>query len=185
MKKRFLKTAVAAICAVLALSSLTVYGAAIDPDIINDRNISLPTAAGTWTELQSAIDKASINSQIRLADNLNGSSANDAIRVKSGKQVIIDLRGCNIDRGRTSAVKNGSVIIVEKGAMLTIIDTKKAMKNAEIKGGWSYSGGGIENYGTFTASNLTITNCKTESGSDGDGAGAGVQVDERGNPQSD
>ena len=92
------------------------------------------------------------------------------IVVRSGVKVIIDLNGFYIDRGLTKCVDKGSVIRVENGGELTIMDSS-GDNSGQIKGGASFNGGGICNHGKLTIDGGTITQNKALHSTFGGGGG--------------
>ena len=88
-----------------------------------------------------------------LTDDINTSSY---IHVANGVTAEIDLNGHTIDRGLKEFVGDGHVVQIDKGGTLTITDRSEA-KTGTIKGGYTYDGAGINNEGTCTVHNITIT----------------------------
>ncbi len=119
--------------------------------------------AGTETALVSGIAKGGT---VKLTKDILLTSV---VTVPSGKKVTLDLNGKKLDRGLTECVENGSVIIVETGAELTVTDS--AGNNAgKITGGASFNGGGIYNLGTLEFDGGVIEKNKSL-GDDGFGGG--------------
>ena len=72
----------------------------------------------------------------------------------STQTVTIDMAGHTLQRtGLASADANGHVIEVFANGNLTLL-------GGTLTGGWANNGGGICNYGTLSASDITITGCK-------------------------
>ena len=93
-----------------------------------------------WAALQAAINNGGV---IKLGENVTAESTNAALTVPSGKTVVLELNGFNINRALTSAVENGSVIINN--------GTLAIMGEGQITGGnTTGNGGGVLNNGTFT-----------------------------------
>ena len=101
-----------------------------------------------WADLQNAIDNAGDGETIILIQDINAEPNDVQIKVKSGKNVILDLNGNTLNRKRTSSDSNGHVIQVYSGGTLTIKDSS-ANNAGTITGGWATNGGGINNQGTL------------------------------------
>ena len=64
------------------------------------------------------------------------------LTIPENKALIIDLNGHTIDRNRSSEDKDGHVIMVSSGSMLTIRDSSSALSGL-LTGGYGTNGGGI------------------------------------------
>ena len=115
----------------------------------------------TWTELQTAIGNGGV---IKLSQDITAGSTDEALTVPAGKTVVLDLNGFILNRALTSAVANGSVMVVN--GTLAIMD---GVGTGVITGGnTTGNGGGILNNGTVTLYGGEI------SGNHADGLGGGV-----------
>jgi len=104
-----------------------------------------------WAALKAAF---AAGGDINLTRNYTA-PANDYLTVDDSKTVTLDLKGCTIDRGLSSADANGYVIKVNTGSTLTIKDTGS---NGRIIGGKVLgNGGAITNAGTLNIQGGTIT----------------------------
>ena len=115
----------------------------------------------TWAELQTAIGNGGV---IKLSQDITAESTDEALTVAAEKTVVLDLNGFTLNRALTSAVANGSVIVVN--GTLAIMD---GVGTGIITGGnTTGNGGGILNNGTVTLYGGKIT------GNHADGMGGGV-----------
>ena len=108
----------------------------------------VPDAIETWTELQYALTDGGTRDLtmeedtwfIRLGADIVAGSGDRPLNYRySDHPVILDLRGHDINRGRSAAASEGHVLEIE-GGTLTIIDS---VGGGRITGGWSYDCGGI------------------------------------------
>ena len=114
-----------------------------------------------WSALQQAINNAADNTTIKVSDyagddkTITAASSESALSIPIGKTVTLDLDGCTLDRGLTSATSSGYVIKVD--GVLTLKDTSTA-QTGTITGGYiNNSGGGVFVKGTFNMEGGTIT----------------------------
>ena len=118
-------------------------------------------AQGAWaqalvdseTELRDAVSKGGT---IQMIGSIQLSSP---LTIANGKTVTLDLNTTKLSRNLNSAQGDGSVIHVEKGGSLTILDSNTG-HNGTIQGGWATRGGGVYNEGTLTLESGYITQCK-------------------------
>ena len=99
-----------------------------------------------FADLREAVkfDKANI----QLAADINSS---DILAIENNKTVTIDLGGFTLNRGLTSLYNgHGQVVVVAAGSTLNL-------SNGTLTGGYGGDGGGLENKGTATLTNVTIT----------------------------
>lgn len=121
----------------------------------NDGNSSITT----WAELKSAVVNAENGDTITLTDDITGSGSDTMISVytdkDTGKTITVDLAGHQINMNRTSANADGHVFHVASNCTLTL---KSTGGRGVIKGGYANNGGGINNKGDLTVSNIDIIN---------------------------
>ena len=103
----------------------------------------------SWTDLQEAINQAAKGDVITLAADINAESGNTMLVIPEGKQLTIDMQGHVINRNLSSLNNNGHVFQINAGAQLTIL-------NGSVTGGYANDGGGICNYGTVYATNVSV-----------------------------
>ena len=139
----------------------------------------------SWDELKTCVFNSvpSETTKIRLTGNvhledlgINSGLPGDSITVKRDTNIEIDLNKWSIYRESIDGVNEGSIIVVEEGASLTITDTIST-HFGEIRGGLSENGGGIINYGTLSITNAAITGNAAVAAEDSDeygGCGGGI-----------
>ena len=127
------------------------------------------TASAANAGTQDALIKAVNNGgNVKLTKNIDLSAE---LTISAGISVTLDLNGKTLNRGLTTCAENGSVICVESGAELTVIDSQEYNAGI-ITGGASFNGGGIRNFGTLVFSGGTIKGNKALN--DADGCGGGI-----------
>ena len=104
-----------------------------------------------------------------LGKDLIASAYRDPIRIKEGENVTLDLNGHTLSRNLSSLRDSGHVLVVQKGATLTIKDSS-GNNSGRITGGYSKDGSGIYVYGTLNFEGGTVT------GNNASGNGAGIYV---------
>ena len=120
--------------------------------------------AGNETALVSGIAKGG---NIKLTKDILLTAA---VRIPAGTNITLDLNGKKLDRGLAACVENGSVIIVEADAELTVTDSS-GYNAGIITGGASFNGGGIYNLGTLVFDGGTIENNQSLDETGGCGGG--------------
>ena len=129
----------------------------------------------TWKKLQEAIDAtpgtranpAGTATTFTLTVELTAQDTDGSLIIGEGKNIILDLNGCNLNRGlaEKEAAENGTVIRVKYGASLMLKDDKGG---GMVTGGNTTSGGGgiyVESYGNLTMKDVWISgNAATYSG---------------------
>ena len=88
------------------------------------------------------------------------------IVLENNTGVTLDLNGHTLDRGLSSAASYGHVLKIMSGSALTINDAS-GDNSGIIKGGYTGSGGALNNFGTLTINGGTIK----ENHTNGNGAG--------------
>ena len=91
-----------------------------------------------------------------LTKDLIASANREPIRIKEGQNVTLDLNGHTLSRNLSSIRDSGHVIVVLKGATLTIKDSS-GNNAGRITGGYSKDGGGIYVNGTLNLEGGTVT----------------------------
>ena len=145
------------------MNALAVLGMALGILCVTPLSVS---AASVNTE-EALIVAAAAGGNVKLTKSLE---LTQTITVPSGKSVVLDLNGKTLDRNVATTQENGSVILVEKGAVLTVTDSTSSP--GVITGGSALCGGGICNYGDVTLENGFITGNKALD--DNKGLGGGV-----------
>ena len=125
---------------------------------------SAATSAGTEAALVKAVNNGS---DIKLTKNIDLSAQ---LVIPEGTSVSLDLNGKTLNRGLGGTQENGSVILVSKGAVLTVLDSNE-YNAGTITGGAAVNGGGICNLGTLTFNGGTLSgnNALDETGGRGGG----------------
>lgn len=127
---------------------------------------AMPVTAGaaeytSWDELQSAISESGETEFTLTQDIIASGSSTSPLQIRR-KGIVIDLNGHTISRNRSSAHGTGQVIVVHKGASLTVKDSS-GVNAGKITGGWAtYNGAGIYVYGTLIFEGGSITGNKSE-----------------------
>ena len=96
----------------------------------------------TWQELMNAANNASDGQVIYLGQDIKNTEGKDRIQIKSGKNIILDLNGHELNRNRSSSDSDGHVI--EVFGTLTIRDSATG---GTITGGYATNGGGVNVHG--------------------------------------
>ena len=107
---------------------------------------------------------SSTGSEIRLKQDLTATSLDDGLVIPSGKNIIIDLNGYDLNRGLSSSTDDGFVIKVEEGATLGIKDASTEGDGKITGGNNKGNGGGIYVKGSFTLVRGTIDGNKAQNG---------------------
>ena len=121
-------------------------------------------SVGTQAALESAV---AAGGSIKLSKSI---TLSQSIVIPSEVEVTIDLNGKTLDRNLNSCVDQGSTIIVEPNATLTVTDST-GTNGGVITGGAAWKGGGICNYGTLTIEGGAITGNKALHETQGGGGG--------------
>lgn len=99
-----------------------------------------------FADLREAVQFDGAN--IQLAADINSS---DLLAIENNRAVTIDLNGKTLNRGLTSFTSgHGQVVVVAEGSTLNL-------SNGTLTGGFGGDGGGLENKGTATLTNVNIT----------------------------
>ena len=129
--------------------------------------VSLTAAAVSSVGTEEALQRAvAAGNDVKLTASIE---LTDTITVPAGQSLKLDLNGKTLDRAVSTVTENGSVIVVESGATLTLSDATN--NTGTITGGAAMNGGGICNYGTLTIENGTITGNKALDETGGLGGG--------------
>ncbi len=96
-------------------------------------------------------------------------TANGAILVPTGVDIVLDLAGWTISRGLEALTEGGAVFYIQDGATLTIIDSSSG-KTGTISGGFNNGNGGAFNVAAGGTLKLKGGNV-TENTASGHGAG--------------
>ena len=89
---------------------------------------------------------------IRLAADI---TLTQEVVIQEGRTVTLDLNGKTLNRGLSSATNYGHVLKVLSGNKLTVLDSS-GNNSGSIRGGYTGSGGAINNLGTFILNGGTI-----------------------------
>ena len=123
----------------------------------------------SWDGLQSAISESDKTDFTLTQDIIAPGSSTSPLQIRR-KNIVLDLNGYTLSRNRSSALGTGQVIVVHKGASLTVKDSS-GINAGKITGGWAtYNGAGIYVYGTLTFESGSIT------GNKGGDKGAGIYL---------
>ena len=115
----------------------------------------------SWDDLQQAINESSGPVVLTLQEGIT-LTGNAPLTIPAGCDVTIDMKQSTIRRDLSSSASNGGVIVVSKGASLTLSD-------GTVSGGRTTgTGGGIVNHGTAVLSGCTV------SGNSAGGSGGGI-----------
>ncbi len=102
-----------------------------------------------WNTLQQLIYECEEGGTVVMTENATAGSLDTALIFPAGREIVLDLHGCTLDRGLEVAREDGSVLNV--GAVLTVMDS---VGGGIITGGFSSgNGGGIS---TQTGASLTL-----------------------------
>lgn len=151
-----------------------------------DTTLTAAWDASAWKGLQARIDRAADGETIVLDQTVTAAPDDSALRVPSGKSIILDLNGQTINRNLETPVSGGYVIRVEGGLMIRdsagggritggndvstgaalrvaggiLIDGGECiLQSGTISGNRAQRGGGIFNYhGTLIMDGGTIEN---------------------------
>ena len=145
------------------MTALAISAMVIVMLLLSSLPVSAAASAGTEQALRNALESGG---EIKLTKSIE---TKDILTVPSGKTVVIDLNGKTLDRGLSESIENGSVILVESGAVLTITDSSN--NPGVITGGAAFNGGGISNYGMLTIENGVISGNKAIDSENGLGGG--------------
>ena len=114
----------------------------------------------SWDALQSAISESDKTDFTLTQDIIAPDSVTAPLQIR--KNIVLDLNGYTLSRNRSSAHGTGQVIVVHKGATLTVKDSS-GINAGKITGGWAtYNGAGIYVYGTLIFEGGSITGNKSE-----------------------
>ena len=123
----------------------------------------------SWEQLQDAISESDKTEFTLTQDIIAPDSSTSPLQIRR-KNIVLDLNGYTLSRNRSSALGTGQVIVVHKGASLTVKDSS-GINAGKITGGWAtYNGAGIYVYGTLTFESGSIT------GNKGGDKGAGIYL---------
>ena len=123
----------------------------------------------SWDGLQKAISESDKTEFTLTQDIIAPDSSTSPLQIRR-KNIVLDLNGYTLSRNRSSALGTGQVIVVHKGASLTVKDSS-GINAGKITGGWAtYNGAGIYVYGTLTFESGSIT------GNKGGDKGAGIYL---------
>ena len=120
--------------------------------------------AANETALKNAVQKGG---DVKLTKDI---ALTAALQIPKDVTVTLDLNGKTLDRGLSDSAENGSVIIVEEGAALTVTDSS-GNNAGTITGGAAFLGGGILNNGTLIMEGGTIKGNSALNDSEGNGGG--------------
>ena len=114
----------------------------------------------SWEQLQDAISNGDKTEFTLTQDIIAPGSVTSPLEIR--KNIVLDLNGYTLSRNRSSAHGTGQVIVVHKGATLTVKDSS-GINAGKITGGWAtYNGAGIYVYGTLIFESGSITGNKSE-----------------------
>ena len=118
-----------------------------------------PEGIGSWGALQEAVDQAENGEVIVLTGDLTAEESDNAIKIRAGKNVTVDLNGYTLDRNLTESGSTDAVIHIDAGAILTLKDSRDDSRTpaGKITGGQHKDGGGIRNYGTLIMEGGCVT----------------------------
>ena len=151
MKNKFLKSIVLFLSLIIVIGSCP-FSAFAEPE---EETSGVITTVRNENALFSAVENAQENDTVKLAKDINIS---ECLKIESGRKIILDLAGKTINRGLKTCTEGGSVILVEKGSALRVVDSTNENKGV-ITGGASDNGGGISNFGKLVLAGGTIDNC--------------------------
>ena len=184
----------------LEAESLELVGEALAP--ATNIAVDTPETVSTWAGLQAALngapkaDESTKPTQYQLVGNITAPEGSGPITVPVGRNVLLCLNNCTIDRKLSTATEDGCVIKVLGGLCVQSMDSAGG-EPPMIKGGWNTGNGGgvyVADDGHFTVSNgIKISENKAKSGGgvyvanggeftmtggtiSGNSAGAGVYV---------
>ena len=109
--------------------------------VLRGGEVYLANSITSWKALQDAIKNSSDETYLVLGTSLKAASNESAIQIPSGKNIVLDLNGFDLDRGLTKEGSAGHVIQMKGSSKLTVQDSTG--DNGKICGGWSEHGGGI------------------------------------------
>lgn len=128
-----------------SICTIKAQAAEISPDV------------NTWSALQDAIKNTESGDTIVLNSDVTAAVSDIALSIPDGTVLSLDLNGHTINRNQISPKgSEGSVIIVQSGAVLTIKDSSEDAAG-KITGGYASHGGGIRNNGTLIVEGGCIT----------------------------
>ncbi len=131
------------------------FGTGTETACLSDGEVRLLSG---WKALQARANTAQAGAELSLNENLTAASDDGALTIPAGQSIVLDLNGYTLDRGLTEATANGSVIVVEEGAALTVRDSSE-LQTGTITGGFEETnGGGILNRGTLRLQGGDIMN---------------------------
>ena len=110
--------------------------------------------SASWEGLQQAVNSGEEIS-VTLTQDIVAPENSEPIRIKTGKNVTLDLNGHTLSRNFSKIHDNGHVLVVQKDAVLTVIDSS-GNDSGKITGGYSKDGGGIYVNGTLNFEGGTI-----------------------------
>ena len=131
---------------------------------------------GNFTDLQALIDGVGSSGTVTLDRDYVAAATEEALHIRKGTTVTIDLNGHRIDRDLDEAAENGSVIIVDAaeytepdlittpGGALTITDMAPVAMGALCNGNTTGNGGGVlvDEYASLTIEYALILGCFAE-----------------------
>ena len=119
--------------------------------------VSVAADTSTWAGLNAALSSAKENEVIQLTQDLTAGNEDGPITLKADLKATLDLNGFTVNRNLSKATGAGQVIVIEKGAKLTIKDSS-GTNAGKITGGWAtYNGSGVYVYGELVFNSGTIT----------------------------
>ncbi len=123
------------------------------------------TWRNNWSDLQAAVNAADSGTVIQLAGDTVASVYDSALHIPAGQSIVLDLNGCELNRGLTTGTAYGQVIA--NYGTLAIMDS---VGGGVITGGFNaggIDGGGITNSGILILDSGTISGNRAASSAGG------------------